>query len=125
MKKQDYKLEIYKLLDLELDDSSLDTKIQFVKKVLIDYQKDHEDQYDVANKGKPWTDEQLKIILSDAPTKENCAKYAALFKRGYGSIEQIYRWAATPINSLEGKGRSNDSFVLQIKKVARQIGLRG
>ena len=25
MKKQDYKLEIYKLLDLELDDSSLDT----------------------------------------------------------------------------------------------------
>ena len=42
MKKQDYKLEIYKLLDLELDDSSLDTKIQFVKKVLIDYQKDHE-----------------------------------------------------------------------------------
>lgn len=56
MKKQDYKLEIYKLLDLELDDSSLDTKIQFVKKVLIDYQKDHEDQYDVSNKGKPWTD---------------------------------------------------------------------
>ena len=118
MKKQDYKLEIYKLLDLELDDSSLDTKIQFVKKVLIDYQKDHEDQYDVSNKGKPW-------ILSDAPTKENCAKYAVLFKRGYGSIEQIYRWAAIPINSLEGKGRSNDSFVLQIKKVARQIGLRG
>lgn len=32
MKKQDYKLEIYKLLDLGLDDSSLDTKIQFVKK---------------------------------------------------------------------------------------------
>lgn len=32
MKKQDYKLEIYKLLDLELDDSSLDTKIKFVKR---------------------------------------------------------------------------------------------
>ncbi len=31
MKKQDYKLEIYKLLDLELDDSSLDTKIHCKK----------------------------------------------------------------------------------------------
>lgn len=84
MKKQDYKLEIYKLLDLELDDSSLDTKIQFVKKVLIDYQKDHEDQYDVSNKGKPWTDEQLKIILSDAPTKENCANMLYCLKEVMG-----------------------------------------
>ena len=60
----------------------------------------------------------------DAPTKSNCLKYAKLFNRGYGSIEQIYRWATTP-NKKMSEERKEDSFINQIKKVAKEIGFRG
>ena len=77
---------------------------------------------DCSNKGKPWTDEELMIILLEAPTKANCKKFAQIFKRGYGSIEQIYRWAATP--KIELGNRENDSFVQQIKRNAKKVGFR-
>ena len=75
-------------------------------------------------KGEKRTDEELTIILSAAPTRENCIKYARLFKRGYGSIEQIYRWAVTPKKNMSEE-RKSDSFVQQVKRVAKEIGLRG
>ena len=71
-----------------------------------------------------WTDEELKIILSDAPTKENCVKYARLFKRGYGSIEQIYRWSVTTTKEMTDE-RKSDSFILQVKRIAKELGIRG
>jgi hypothetical protein len=41
-------------------------------------------------------------------------KYARLFNRGYGSIEQIYRWSTTPYKELSDE-RKEDSFIKQIK----------
>jgi hypothetical protein len=76
-----------------------------------------------ARKGEPWTDDELRAVLSDAPTKENCLKHARAFGRGYGAIEQIYRWAATPDVEIRRK-RPEDTFVAQIKKVAKQLGWR-
>ena len=92
--------------------------------LLVDYEKDNEEKRDTSNKGGKWTDEELKIILSDAPTKENCVKYARLFKRGYGSIEQIYRWAMTATKEMS-EDRKNDSFILQVKRIAKELGIRG
>lgn len=73
------------------------------------------------NKGKPWSDAELAIILSDAPTKSNCKKYAQAFKRGSGSIEQIYRWAMTSKKDIKRK-RGNEKFVNQIKRVSKKVG---
>ncbi len=61
------------------------------------------------------------LILSDAPTVANCVKYAKAFGRGYGSIEQIYRWAATPQKDIQGR-RETDAFIEQIKRVSRLLG---
>lgn len=72
----------------------------------------------------PWTDDELRVVLSDAPTKENCLKHARGFGRGYGAIEQIYRWAATDAKRIAYKGRSDDAFIKQIKRVAKQLGCR-
>lgn len=99
-------------------------KINLIQKILVEYQKDNEDKRDTSNKGEKWTDEQLKIILSDAPSKQNCMKYAILFKRGYGSIEQIYRWSTTQDQELSEQ-RKEDSFIQQIKRVAKELRLRG
>ena len=63
------------------------------------------------------------VILNDAPTVENCVKYARIFKRGYGNIEQIYRWAAVPRRDMSER-RANDAFILQIKRVAKRLGRR-
>ena len=76
-----------------------------------------------SEKGKPWTDDELRVVLFDAPTKGNCLKHARGFQRGYGAIEQIYRWAATSDAEIRRK-RSNDKFIAQIKKVAKQLGWR-
>jgi hypothetical protein len=74
-------------------------------------------------KGEPWTDDQLRAILSDAPTKENCLKHARAYNRGYGAIEQIYRWAATSDREIRRK-RPNDAFLAQIKRIAKQLAWR-
>jgi len=71
----------------------------------------------------PWTNDELRVVLSDAPTKENCLKHARGFQRGCGAIEQIYRWAATSDAEIRRR-RPNDTFVKQIRKVAKQLGWR-
>ena len=92
MKRKEFKETLFETLNNVVDGMSYDDKMILVHNLLVDYEKDNEEKRDTSNKGSKWTDEELKIILSDAPTKENCVKYARLFKRGYGSIEQIYRW---------------------------------
>ncbi len=79
------------------------------------------DPWSVTNKNKPWTDEELGVVLSDAPTKSNCEKHARIFKRGRGSIELIYRWAMTPIGEIKRK-RGGEKFINQIKEISKQIG---
>ena len=91
------------------------------RKVVVDYEK--ETGWDERNKGQSWTDAELRVVLSDAPTQENCVKHAQAFNRGYGSIEQIYRWAVTPDKVMKEKGL-DDSFRLTIKRVAKQLGWR-
>ena len=124
MKKNEYKESIFDLLNKNIDDMRFDEKIDFVSNIIIEFEKENENLRDTSNKGKSWKDEELKIILTDAPTKYNCLKYAKLFKRGYGSIEQIYRWATTPIKEMSDE-RRNDAFIQQIKRVAKEIGFRG
>jgi hypothetical protein len=82
-----------------------------------------ENGWEENRKGEPWTDDELRVILSDAPTRENCLKHARGFNRGYGAIEQIYRWAATSDREVRRK-RPNDSFIAQIKRVAKQLSWR-
>ncbi len=124
MKRNEFKEKLFEALNNIVDDMNYDEKMTLVHSLLVDYEKENEEQRDISNKGEKWTDEELTIILSAAPTRENCIKYARLFKRGYGSIEQIYRWAVTPKKNMSEE-RKSDSFVQQVKRVAKEIGLRG
>lgn len=124
MKKNEYKKRVFDLLNTHIDHMEFNEKMIFVSNIMIEFEKENENLRDTSNKGKGWHDEELKIILTDAPTKFNCLKYAKLFKRGYGSIEQIYRWATTPTKDMSDE-RKEDAFIKQIKKVAKDIGFRG
>jgi hypothetical protein len=83
-----------------------------------------ENGWDESNRGDPWTDDQIRAVLSDAPTKENCLKHARAFGRGYGAVEQVYRWATRTDPEIRAAGREDDVFIRQIKKVAKQVGWR-
>ncbi len=124
MKKKDYKARLYEVFDTDVEDMGYLDRMALIQNCLLEYQKDSEDKRDTSNKRKPWTDDELKIILSDAPSVQNCMKYAVLFKRGYGSIEQIYRWSTTQNQELSPR-RREDKFIQQIKRVAKELGLRG
>ena len=124
MKRKEFKENLFAALDNDVDDITYDEKMVLVHNLLVDYEKENETKRDITNKGEKWTDEELKIILSAAPTKENCVKYARLFKRGYGSIEQIYRWSVTPKKDMSDE-RKEDSFVNQVKRIAKELGIRG
>ena len=124
MKRKEFKEKLFDALKSDVDNMSYDEKMILVNNLLIDFEKENEYLRDTSNKGQKWKDEELKIILSDAPSKANCIKYARLFKRGYGSIEQIYRWAMTATKEMS-EDRKNDSFILQVKRIAKELGIRG
>ena len=124
MKRKEFKEKLFDALKSDVDNMSYDEKMILVNNLLIDFEKENEYLRDTSNKGQKWKDEELKIILSDAPSKANCIKYARLFKRGYGRIEQIYRWSTTSPIEMSDE-RKEDSFICQIKKVAKELGLRG
>ena len=105
-----------------LDELTVENKIKLMHDYLFELELKQE--YDQSNKGKPWSDDELKVILSFAPTKENCLLLARAFKRGYGSIEQIFRWATTDLKTINSTQRKDDSFVQQVKRIYKELGWR-
>lgn len=122
MKKKEYKDKLFELLNEGFDELTPDQVIQKTKLLLFEYEK--KQSYSTENKGQPWTDEELRVVLSFPPTKENILKLAKGFKRSYGSIEQIFRWAVSTDEKIKSKGRENDSFIKQIRALYKEIGWR-
>ncbi|MBE5744885.1 MAG: hypothetical protein E7355_01975 [Clostridiales bacterium] len=112
------RIDLFELLDNEI---GVEQK-KWVEDWL--FEKEKNGDWDQSNKGKSWTDEELKVVLSFAPTKENCLLLAKAFKRGYGSIEQIFRWATTDMQTIKNSDRKDDAFVLQVKRIYKEMGWR-
>ena len=94
-------------------------KLSVIEEALNDFKQGKE--HDQSNARKPWTDGELCKVLSVAPTWENIILFAQAFKRSYGSIEQIYRWAGQSERCIEEK-RADDKFVQQILRVRKEVG---
>lgn len=122
MRKKEFKEDFLRFFSNEVEEYTETEKISLIRSYLHEIEKIQ--NWEELNKGKSWTDEELKVVFSFAPNKENILKVSKAFKRGYGSIEQIYRWAATPDKVIDEKGRQEDKFVLQIKRVAKECGWR-
>lgn len=120
MKKKEFKEKLFELLNEGIEELPTDEVIQKTKLLLFEYEK--KQKHSIENKGKPWTDEELRVVLSFAPTKENILKLAKGYKRSYGSMEQIFRWAVLPDKDIVEKGRENDSFIKQVKRIYKEMG---
>lgn len=123
MTRLEYKLALRELLNQDVEGLTEEKKAALVKKTLMDHQIEYYQSLTHRNHRKKWKDEELRVILKDAPTKENCLMYARLFERNYGSIELIYRWAATASRDIPEEYRNN-RFIKQIKRIAKEVGWR-
>lgn len=128
MNKTEFDKAIMNLFEQEVDGLSYEEKILLIDKSFDNYQinqykKDKDGiTLDLSNRRKPWADSEIRLILSDGATQKNFLKYAKMFKRGYGSIVQIHRWARTPKKVLKAK-RPNNTFIDQIARIAKEVGL--
>ena len=120
MKQTQFKKAVDDLLSETVTGLSWDDKLALIQQRIVKIEKKRDVHRE--NKGKPWTDDELRLVLRTAPTTENMIMLARTFKRGYGSIEQIFRWAAE--RSSIAQKRPDHSFVNQIKRIAKEIGWR-
>jgi hypothetical protein len=119
MKKSDFKEKVLEVLKSEVEELTWDEKVSAVRRYLVEAEA--EQKFDMANKGDKWTDEELRMVLTSVPTKENCMRLAKAYKRGYGGIQQIYQWASAPAAVVKEK-RPNDAFIKQIRCIAKEVG---
>lgn len=123
MRKTEFKAYLFELFSAPVDHVSYEEKLDLIEKYFIEYQIKNDEQRKASNRGQSWTDEELRTVLSCAPTKSNCIRFSRIFDRGYGSIEQIYRWASTDDKTVREK-RPNDAFVAHVKQIAKELGWR-
>jgi hypothetical protein len=67
-----------------------------------------------------YSDDDLITILSDAPTHANAIKHAARFQRSPDAIALIYKWAMTSKSTIKKRGRAEDTFILQVRRIAKE-----
>lgn len=106
-------------LQTEVTELDLYQKTALVRQCVVEAEAQME--YEESNARKPWTDDELRVIFTTAPTKENCVRLAKSFKRGVGAIQQIYQWASTSQKKID-EIVPNSSFHKQIKRVAKEVG---
>lgn len=64
---------------------------------------------EVWNNNKPYTEEELELIFSLPPTKDNCRKLAKILWRTEHAIEQQYQWAMLSDKMIEEKNIQNNT----------------
>jgi hypothetical protein len=121
MTKAEFKKQIITLLDASVDGLAAEDKAALVRRTVTEFEK--EQTWDQSNSREPWSDDELRVVLSRAPTHENTLRLAKAFRRGYGSIEQIYRWAGQSERRIADP-RADDTFVQRIKHIRKELGWR-
>ena len=120
MTKAQFRDAVRSLLNEDVADVSQEEKIRVIERCIIEEQRK---TLDASNKGDSWSDAELRVILKHPPTDANCVLLARAFGRGYGSIEQIFRWAETSEKVIDEK-RPDDAFVKRVKRAAKEMGWR-
>jgi len=121
MKKREFQEKLRSLVINQVDGYTWEDKMALVKNELFKLDKEFNDSPE--NKGQPWTDDEIRLVLSMAPTSENICTLARAFKRGHGSIEQVFRWAGQSPDRIQSE-RSDDAFVQRIERIRKEIGWR-
>ena|SRR5919109_4994583 len=72
-------------------------------------------------RGQAYTDDEIRLILSCAPTRANAERLAPALQRTPGAIAQIYRWAGQS-DARIASGRGRNTFIRQIQRIRKELG---
>lgn len=123
MKKSEYKEFLFQAFDEEVEGLLFEDRMRLIEKYLTDYQRKADEKRTCPNKGKPWTDDELRIVLRCAPTAENCLRFARALGRSYGAVELVYRWASSTDQHVEETHPVN-AHIARVKKIAKEVSWR-
>lgn len=122
MTKAEFRRQLKELLSQSVSGlDSWEARVSYLIQSVVEIDKTR--PYDQSNRKKSWTDDEIRLVLQHAPTKENIARLNRAFRRGPGSVEQIFRWVAKSDRHIRQK-RPNDLFIQQIKRLAAELGWR-
>jgi hypothetical protein len=121
MSDREFREAVRALLNQPIEGLSPEQKTAAVRLELVDYLRNQE--FPEPNKGKPWTDDQIRVILTYAPTEENTILLARAFGRGCGSIEQIFRWAGQSERRIKEE-REDNAFIQQLLRIRKEVRWR-
>jgi hypothetical protein len=85
--------------------------------------KSKQTDWETFNAGKPWTDEDVEIVLRQAPTSENCRVMGRLLGRSYSAIHWIYQLSPCSKEELKDCNQWANIFVRRVYQVSRKISL--
>lgn len=68
-----------------------------------------------------WTDEDVQMVLSNAPTKANAEMLSSVMGRTIGSIEMVFRWAQQTHSTVNSQPK-RQTFARRIKRLAKGMG---
>ena len=72
MKKSEFQQSLILAFDQSVDGMSFEERMELIEKCFSEYQKKNDKKRERPNYGKPWSDQDLRIVLQSAPTVENC-----------------------------------------------------
>ena len=121
MTKSEFRKRVLDLLAAPVDTLQDDEKFALIRRTVTEFEK--EQAWDKSNTNGTWSDDELRVVLSFAPTRQNTLRLAKAFKRGYGSIELIYRWAGQSERRIADE-RADDAFIQRIKRIRKELGWR-
>lgn len=121
MKKKEFQDFVRTILSAPVDGLDWNGKLAFIQNEAFKMDKEFND--DPIKKGQPWTDDELRLVLSMPATTDSVCLLAKALGRGHGSIEQIFRWAGQSPSRIEAE-RSDDKFIQQIVKIRKELGWR-
>ena len=78
MDKKEFKDNIKNLLDSYVEEVDWDEKIAIIRQSILELE--WQLGFGESNKGRPWSDDELRLILRTAPTKENFMRLARTFR---------------------------------------------
>lgn len=80
-----------------------------------------------ANQRKPYTDAQIRDILSVAPTRTNAKAKAAAYGRTPNAVMQVWYWANASQKDIQRYEKQQNNgqyhpYVRQIYRISRSMG---
>lgn len=119
IKKNEFQKKLRELLVENIEGATWEEKLSLIDSEISKLDKEYNSVPE--NKGKPWSDHELRLVLSMPPSRSSIRVLAKALKRGHGSIEQIYRWAGQSPDRIESE-RPDHAFVQQIVRIRKELG---